>query len=41
MADRTLALDPEARPIDEALLDRHFGRKHGPRAYYGQTGRTS
>jgi L-ribulose-5-phosphate 4-epimerase len=41
MADRTLALDPEARPIDEALLDRHFGRKHGPRAYYGQTGRPS
>lgn len=25
-----------AEPIDEALLDRHFLRKHGPGAYYGQ-----
>ena len=38
MAERTLALDPDTRPIDDALLDRHFGRKHGPGAYYGQAG---
>lgn len=41
MAWLTLELDPETPPIDDALLDRHFGRKHGPGAYYGQTGRTS
>ena len=41
MAWLTLELDPETRPIDDALLDRHFGRKHGPGASYGQAGRTS
>lgn len=40
MAGLTLELDPETRPIDGSLLDRHFGRKHGPGAYYGQVGRT-
>ena len=39
MAQRTLALDAAAGPIDEALLERHFRRKHGPTAYYGQVGR--
>jgi len=39
MAYRTLALEPEAGPISEALLERHFGRKHGPGAYYGQPDR--
>ena len=24
------------QPIEQALLDRHFLRKHGPGAYYGQ-----
>ncbi len=38
MAERTLALDPAAAPIDPALLERHFTRKHGPAAYYGQAG---
>ena len=38
MAERTLTLDPEAQPIQEALLRRHFDRKHGPGAYYGQPG---
>jgi L-ribulose-5-phosphate 4-epimerase len=33
---RTEALDPGATPIDQALLDKHFLRKHGPGAYYGQ-----
>ena len=41
MAERTLALEPDTRPIDDALLDRHFGRKHGPGAYYGQADRAS
>ena len=39
MAHRTLTLDATTEPIDDALLERHFGRKHGPGAYYGQTGR--
>jgi L-ribulose-5-phosphate 4-epimerase len=36
MADRTLGLNPAAGAIDAALLRRHFERKHGPAAYYGQ-----
>lgn len=28
---------PEARPPSRALVDKHFLRKHGPDAYYGQT----
>ena len=35
-AFRTELLRPGVAPIDEALLDRHFLRKHGPGAYYGQ-----
>ena len=38
MAAGTLALDPDARPVDQFLLDRHYNRKHGPGAYYGQGG---
>ena len=38
MAWRTLALAPDAEPIDEVLAHRHFSRKHGPSAYYGQPG---
>jgi L-ribulose-5-phosphate 4-epimerase len=36
LALHTLALSPSRPPIGEALLSRHFDRKHGPRAYYGQ-----
>jgi len=36
MAYRTLVLAPGARPIPRALLDKHFLRKHGAKAYYGQ-----
>jgi L-ribulose-5-phosphate 4-epimerase len=36
MALHTFALNPEAAAMDQALLDRHFLRKHGPKAYYGQ-----
>jgi L-ribulose-5-phosphate 4-epimerase len=38
MALRTLALEPTIGPIADALSARHFGRKHGPDAYYGQPG---
>jgi L-ribulose-5-phosphate 4-epimerase len=33
---RTSQLRPEATPIDDVLRQRHFRRKHGPAAYYGQ-----
>ena len=36
LAYRTLALAPDRPPVEDALLERHFGRKHGPGAYYGQ-----
>lgn len=36
MASATLAIDANARAIEPALHDRHFLRKHGPSAYYGQ-----
>ena len=36
MASRTLALNPAVGPAPEYLLERHFLRKHGPNAYYGQ-----
>jgi len=32
----TLQLNPALPPIADYLLDRHFRRKHGPSAYYGQ-----
>jgi L-ribulose-5-phosphate 4-epimerase len=38
MAAATLALNPAAEPVDQFLLDRHYHRKHGPGAYYGQGG---
>ena len=34
----TLRLRPDTSPIPRHLLDRHFFRKHGPGAYYGQEG---
>lgn len=35
-ARNTITLNPHAQPISEALLNKHFKRKHGPNAYYGQ-----
>ena len=32
----TLRINPKAKPMQPALLDKHFLRKHGPGAYYGQ-----
>jgi L-ribulose-5-phosphate 4-epimerase len=36
MARQALLLNPALEPIPQPLLDKHFLRKHGPRAYYGQ-----
>ncbi|MGA2270092.1 MAG: L-ribulose-5-phosphate 4-epimerase [Bryobacteraceae bacterium] len=36
MAWQTLTINPAAVPISEALRDKHYFRKHGPTAYYGQ-----
>jgi L-ribulose-5-phosphate 4-epimerase len=36
MAVRTLQLNPAIGPVEPYLVDRHFCRKHGPAAYYGQ-----
>jgi len=32
----TLRINPNQKPISQALLDKHFLRKHGKDAYYGQ-----
>ncbi len=37
MAYHTLTLDPGAEPVSDALLQKHFLRKHGPNRYYGQS----
>jgi L-ribulose-5-phosphate 4-epimerase len=36
LASETLRLSPELKPVQPALLDKHFLRKHGSGAYYGQ-----
>lgn len=36
MALHTLAISPELSAIPQHLLDKHFLRKHGANAYYGQ-----
>lgn len=36
MAYHSLVLNPLIENIDKNLLDKHFLRKHGPNAYYGQ-----
>jgi L-ribulose-5-phosphate 4-epimerase len=37
LAGETLRLNPNLRPMQRALLEKHFLRKHGPNAYYGQS----
>jgi L-ribulose-5-phosphate 4-epimerase len=32
----TLRINPKTKPMQSELLDKHFLRKHGPGAYYGQ-----
>ena len=41
MAHRTLALEPHTNDVSASLLSRHFDRKHGPHAYYGQPDKDS
>ena len=36
LASETLHVHPYPITISQALLDKHFRRKHGPGAYYGQ-----
>lgn len=36
MALGTLALAPDMPPVEQYLLDKHYFRKHGEGAYYGQ-----
>ena len=36
LAWRTMTLNGAVAPISQHLLDKHFLRKHGPDAYYGQ-----
>ncbi|MFC7681421.1 L-ribulose-5-phosphate 4-epimerase [Paenibacillus sp. GCM10028914] len=36
IAARMMQLNPDTQPMDQALLDKHFLRKHGVNAYYGQ-----
>ncbi|MGF1531265.1 MAG: L-ribulose-5-phosphate 4-epimerase AraD [Puniceicoccaceae bacterium] len=37
MALKTLALAPATEPLDAGLMHKHFWRKHGKGAYYGQS----
>ena len=32
----TTVIEPAAAPLDAAVRQKHFERKHGPQAYYGQ-----
>jgi L-ribulose-5-phosphate 4-epimerase len=36
LAYHTSRINPNSPPLQRALLDKHFLRKHGPLAYYGQ-----
>ncbi len=38
MQVHTRTLNPQAARVPQHLLDKHYGRKHGPGAYYGQPG---
>jgi L-ribulose-5-phosphate 4-epimerase len=37
MAAETVSIHPAAQPISDAQLNKHYFRKHGPKATYGQT----
>jgi L-ribulose-5-phosphate 4-epimerase len=36
MAWQTMTINPQAQPISEHLRSKHYFRKHGAKAYYGQ-----
>ena len=36
MATKTELINPKVQPAPQCLQDKHYMRKHGPNAYYGQ-----
>jgi L-ribulose-5-phosphate 4-epimerase len=36
MAIKAIKLNPSVEPVPQHLLDKHYKRKHGTSAYYGQ-----
>ena len=36
LASETLRINPQTQPMQSVLLDKHYLRKHGAAAYYGQ-----
>lgn len=36
MAMNTLQIRPEQKPLPDYIIEKHYSRKHGPNAYYGQ-----
>ena len=36
MAYNTMTLNPRTQRVQQYLLDKHYFRKHGANAYYGQ-----
>ena len=36
LASETLRVNPKTKPMQSVLLEKHFSRKHGAKAYYGQ-----
>ena len=36
MATKTELLNPSVKPVKQTILDKHYFRKHGKNAYYGQ-----
>jgi L-ribulose-5-phosphate 4-epimerase len=36
MASQTLQINPEVQPLKPSLIEKHYQRKHGGNAYYGQ-----
>jgi hypothetical protein len=36
MAIDTLAINPQVLPVEQYLIAKHYFRKHGKDAYYGQ-----
>ena len=39
MAARAELINPQIKPAPQELQDKHYYRKHGANAYYGQPGR--
>ena len=36
MAWMTMQINPQWKPLPDYVLNKHYERKHGPNAYYGQ-----